>query len=65
MSQRHCPMCKAVFDSEQSPALPFCSMRCRLADLNRWFREGYGLPDIAEEEEEEFQEPSEEGETEH
>ena len=44
MSQRHCPMCERLFDPEQSPALPFCSPRCRLADLNRWFNEGYGLP---------------------
>jgi endogenous inhibitor of DNA gyrase (YacG/DUF329 family) len=36
-------MCEHRFDAEQSPALPFCSARCRLADLNRWFNEGYGL----------------------
>jgi endogenous inhibitor of DNA gyrase (YacG/DUF329 family) len=55
-------MCERLFDPEQSPALPFCSPRCRLADLNRWFNEGYGLPyepaeddtrpDVREEEEE-------------
>ena len=44
MSQRRCPMCERLFDPEQSPALPFCSTRCRLADLNRWLNEGYGLP---------------------
>ena len=44
MSQRHCPMCERLFDPEESPALPFCSTRCRLADLNRWLKEGYGLP---------------------
>ena len=44
MSQRRCPMCERPFDPEQSPALPFCSARCRLADLNRWLTEGYGLP---------------------
>ncbi len=44
MSERRCPMCEKPFDPEQSPALPFCSTRCRLADLNRWFNPGYGLP---------------------
>ncbi len=44
MSQRPCPMCERLFDPEQSPALPFCSTRCRLADLNRWLNQGYGLP---------------------
>ena len=44
MSQRRCPMCERPFDPEQSSALPFCSTRCRLADLNRWLKEGYGLP---------------------
>ncbi len=43
MSLRRCPMCEHLFDPEQSPALPFCSPRCRLADLNHWFNEGYGL----------------------
>jgi len=37
-------MCERLFDPEQSAALPFCSVRCRLADLNRWFNEGYSLP---------------------
>jgi len=37
-------MCERFFDPEQSTALPFCSVRCRLADLNRWLKEGYGLP---------------------
>jgi uncharacterized protein len=23
--------------------MPFCSERCRLVDLGRWFNEGYGL----------------------
>ncbi len=50
MSQRHCPMCERLFDPEQSPALPFCSVRCRLADLNRWLDEGYGLPNERPEE---------------
>ncbi len=38
-----CPICDRPFQPEQSPAMPFCSHRCRLADLNRWFEEDYGL----------------------
>ena len=44
MGQRRCPKCDRPFDPEQSRALPFCSDRCRLADLGRWLDEGYGLP---------------------
>jgi len=44
MPQRHCPVCERLFDPEQCTTLPFCSVRCRLADLNRWFNEGYSLP---------------------
>jgi endogenous inhibitor of DNA gyrase (YacG/DUF329 family) len=36
-----CPICgKAV--AEQSPTFPFCSPRCRLVDLGRWFTGSYG-----------------------
>lgn len=54
MSQRHCPMCERLFDPEQSSALPFCSTRCRLADLNRWLKEGYGLSYEPADDEERF-----------
>jgi uncharacterized protein len=40
----HCPTCQRDFPPEQSPALPFCSERCRLIDLGRWLDEGYGMP---------------------
>jgi endogenous inhibitor of DNA gyrase (YacG/DUF329 family) len=33
-----------MFELEQSPAIPFCSDRCRQIDLGRWLRESYGLP---------------------
>jgi len=52
MSLRHCPMCEKLFDPEQSTTLPFCSSRCRMADLNRWFDQGYGLPYESTEEDE-------------
>jgi uncharacterized protein len=44
MPQRRCPVCERLFDPQQSTTLPFCSVRCRLADLNRWLNEGYSLP---------------------
>ncbi len=44
-----CPTCKAPVVWKDHPYRPFCSERCRLADLGRWFREDYRLP--AEEDE--------------
>ncbi len=44
MSQVRCPICNARFESTESPAMPFCSERCRQIDLGRWLDEGYGLP---------------------
>jgi uncharacterized protein len=40
----HCPVCDKSFHADDSPALPFCSERCRLIDLGRWLDEDYGLP---------------------
>jgi endogenous inhibitor of DNA gyrase (YacG/DUF329 family) len=39
-----CPLCKREFDKAASPALPFCSERCRTIDLGRWLGETYTLP---------------------
>ncbi len=39
-----CPICGASFDSELSPAMPFCSERCRYIDLGKWINEQYTLP---------------------
>ena len=44
MSQVHCPICERSFDPDESPAMPFCSERCRLLDLGRWLDEDYGMP---------------------
>jgi len=41
---RRCPICQKQFDPESSPALPFCSHRCRQIDLGRWLSEQYSLP---------------------
>jgi endogenous inhibitor of DNA gyrase (YacG/DUF329 family) len=32
------------FDLHASSAPPFCSPRCRRADLGRWFNEDYAMP---------------------
>ena len=39
-----CSICQREFRPEESPAMPFCSERCRLVDLGRWLDEGYGMP---------------------
>jgi len=44
-----CPICGKTFEQESSSALPFCSHRCRLVDLQHWFDEEYGL-DTSDEE---------------
>ncbi len=45
-----CPTCKKAFDTAAAPAMPFCSERCRLIDLGRWFDEEHGLPHIPDDE---------------
>lgn len=39
-----CPVCQREFDPATSPAMPFCSERCRTIDLGRWLGEAYGMP---------------------
>jgi uncharacterized protein len=40
-----CPRCGKATDADESkplpPAFPFCSERCRLVDLGKWFDEEY------------------------
>jgi endogenous inhibitor of DNA gyrase (YacG/DUF329 family) len=49
-----CPICeKQVQSREANKAFPFCSERCRMADLGRWLNEEYRIP---------VQEPEDEGE---
>ena len=38
-----CPICGRPFDVAETPAMPFCSDRCRQIDLGRWLREYYGV----------------------
>lgn len=44
MTVIHCPTCEKPVDPEKSPAMPFCSERCRLMDLQGWLDEEHGMP---------------------
>jgi len=42
-----CPNCKKKVEAESlsaHPHFPFCSERCRFADLDRWFEGDYVVP---------------------
>ena len=41
-----CPTCgkPAKRREENNQAFPFCSERCRMADLGRWLNEEYRIP---------------------
>jgi endogenous inhibitor of DNA gyrase (YacG/DUF329 family) len=42
---RRCPSCRQpVGDRGVNPAFPFCSERCRLLDLGKWFDGQYRVP---------------------
>jgi uncharacterized protein len=42
---RTCPLCrKPVPPRPENRAFPFCSDRCRLLDLGKWFGEEYRIP---------------------
>jgi endogenous inhibitor of DNA gyrase (YacG/DUF329 family) len=36
---------------------PFCSVRCKNVDLNRWFKGAYAIPAVESEDDSEEQEP--------
>jgi endogenous inhibitor of DNA gyrase (YacG/DUF329 family) len=53
-----CPTCsKATRPREENRTFPFCSERCRMADLGRWLNEEYRIPT-----DEESEEPPKKGE---
>ncbi len=53
-----CPACKKPFEpNTASPDMPFCSSRCKMADLNRWLSEDISLPSGSSEPEDEGEEP--------
>lgn len=53
MRTRPCPICRKPVRPD-GPDMPFCSARCRAADLGNWASEKYvissPLPDIDEDE---------------
>ena len=55
-----CSICQREFKPEESPAMPFCSERCRLIDLGRWLDERNAMP-LEPDEDERATEPSDEG----
>jgi endogenous inhibitor of DNA gyrase (YacG/DUF329 family) len=46
MKKKLCPTCRKKLSPAQrkAPFFPFCSERCQLIDLGRWFREDYTIP---------------------
>jgi hypothetical protein len=41
----HCPGCdRPVESGTANPWRPFCSERCKLADLGQWFAGRYAIP---------------------
>jgi endogenous inhibitor of DNA gyrase (YacG/DUF329 family) len=49
-----CPLCRKVVENapEDFPSRPFCSARCKLADLDNWLEERYRVPSPLEDGEE-------------
>jgi hypothetical protein len=39
-----CPLCGRHTTWQENPHRPFCSERCRLADLEGWLKGRYALP---------------------
>ena len=44
ISQLTCPTCGHRVIPEETPSMPFCSVRCKHIDLGRWFNQEIGLP---------------------
>ncbi len=40
-----CPICGKPVDFMAEPLGPFCSSRCKMVDLGRWFGEDYRFSD--------------------
>jgi len=48
MIKGRCPTCSLCFEVasiDDLPTFPFCSERCRLVDLGRWFDGTYTVPE--------------------
>jgi endogenous inhibitor of DNA gyrase (YacG/DUF329 family) len=46
LKRSKCPICRQSFVAVEGPEsfIPFCSRRCKDADLARWFSEDYSVP---------------------
>lgn len=41
-----CPICKKPVNYlPENPFRPFCSERCKLVDLGKWFEQDYSIPE--------------------
>jgi endogenous inhibitor of DNA gyrase (YacG/DUF329 family) len=48
MKTPSCPTCKAALsEGQDTPAFPFCSQRCKLADLGNWLDGRYAVAQSA------------------
>lgn len=56
-----CPTCRRKTRFEDNPYRPFCSERCKLADLGRWAAEEYRIPVTDSDEDEDGTATPEEG----
>jgi len=43
MKRVKCPNCGKITNWENNPYRPFCSEKCKLADLSRWLNEEYTI----------------------
>ncbi len=39
--KRPCPRCGTIVNFSENPFRPFCSKRCKMADLGSWLKEEY------------------------
>lgn len=54
ISNNRCPSCrKKVPEPAVQTLLPFCSQRCKMVDLGKWFNEEFSIPAAASLEDEE------------
>ncbi|MEW4561292.1 DNA gyrase inhibitor YacG [Bremerella sp. JC770] len=44
MASLRCPTCGHLFEMDYTPAMPFCSERCRQIDLGQWLDEEHSIP---------------------
>jgi len=53
-----CPTCQRSFAADiRGEFMPFCSERCKFADLHRWMTESIGIPTGSSEQEDDEIEP--------